>query len=174
MHSLRRLISPSLYSATTSTSSLSLTRTIWSTMPNHVGRTTCIRYYTATVVQEAQPFISTPSGPGLIITDRCAERLNSIKEKDKNEALMLRIAVDSGGCSGFKYEIELDETVEDTDIVIERNGAKVVIDSESLKYLQGSKLDFTTEMIGSKFKIVENPLADKSCGCGTSFSSKIG
>ena len=111
--------------------------------------------------------------------------------KDANPALALRIQVESGGCHGFQYLMSLttlgpDGKVkgsgevkesdngeeEEEDTVFEAEGARVVMDGPSLELLQGSKVDFTMELIGSQFKIVDNPLATSSCGCGTSFDIK--
>ena len=93
-------------------------------------------------------------------------RLKEIGAAKKSK--VLRIAVEGGGCSGFQYEIALDEINSD-DWVAEKNGEKVVIDSVSLPYLKDSTIDFSDEIIGAKFTI-ENPNAKSSCGCGTSFS----
>jgi iron-sulfur cluster assembly accessory protein len=98
---------------------------------------------------------------------------------DANPALALRITVESGGCHGFQYLMSLtslSEQVSDEDTVFgtdDGSDAKVVMDEPSLELLKGSKIDFTMELIGSQFKIVDNPLATSSCGCGTSFDIKI-
>jgi len=99
--------------------------------------------------------------------------------KDSNSHLALRVTVESGGCHGFQYLMSLTDMsatslVEDT--VFEArdgSGAKVVMDEPSLELLKGSKVDFTMELIGSQFKIVGNPAATSSCGCGTSFDIKV-
>ncbi|CAF9936321.1 [4Fe-4S] proteins maturation [Imshaugia aleurites] len=112
------------------------------------------------------------------ITSRAANRLREIMSKDSNPNLALRVTVESGGCHGFQYLMSLTNTsavspVEDT--IFESSdcsGAKVVMDEPSLELLKGSKVDFTMELIGSQFKIVGNPAATSSCGCGTSFDIK--
>ncbi len=81
----------------------------------------------------------------------------------------LRVAVDGGGCSGFQYDIKLEETILKDDLILEKNGIKVVIDPTSLEFLHGAVIDFKHEIIGSRF-VVENPNVTSSCGCGTSFS----
>jgi iron-sulfur cluster assembly accessory protein len=81
----------------------------------------------------------------------------------------LRVAVLAGGCSGFQYRFELDAAQQADDLVIERAGARVVIDPVSLDLLAGGELDFTDELMGSHFA-VRNPNAKSACGCGTSFS----
>ncbi|SLN16752.1 Iron-sulfur cluster insertion protein ErpA [Roseovarius albus] len=100
------------------------------------------------------------------VTDRAFERLSEIGANEQGQAL--RIAVEGGGCSGFQYEIKLDEPAQD-DLVLEGQGEKVVVDSISLPFLTGAVIDFTEELIGARFTI-ENPNATSSCGCGTSFS----
>jgi iron-sulfur cluster assembly accessory protein len=100
------------------------------------------------------------------VTDRAFARLAEIGAAGQGQAL--RIAVEGGGCSGFQYEIELDAPKDD-DLILEGQGEKVVVDSVSLPFLENAVIDFTEELIGAKFTIV-NPNATSSCGCGTSFS----
>ncbi|MCB4454468.1 HesB/IscA family protein [Leisingera sp. McT4-56] len=100
------------------------------------------------------------------VTDRAFARLAEIGAAGQGQAL--RVAVEGGGCSGFQYEIALDEAKED-DLVLEGKGEKVVVDSVSLPFLENAVIDFTEELIGARFTI-ENPNATSSCGCGTSFS----
>ena len=98
--------------------------------------------------------------------------------KDSNPNLALRVTVESGGCHGFQYLMSLTNTSAISpgdDTIFESSdypGAKVVMDEPSLELLKGSKVDFTMELIGSQFKIVGNPAATSSCGCGTSFDIK--
>ncbi|WP_113912763.1 HesB/IscA family protein [Roseovarius dicentrarchi] len=100
------------------------------------------------------------------VTDRAFERLSEIGAGDQGQAL--RVAVEGGGCSGFQYEIKLDNPAGD-DLVLEGQGQKVVIDAVSLPFLTGAVIDFSEELIGARF-VIENPNASSSCGCGTSFS----
>ncbi len=81
----------------------------------------------------------------------------------------LRVAVEGGGCSGFQYEIKLEDIAGGDDLVLEKNGQKVLIDTISLPFLSNAVIDFTQELIGARF-VVDNPNATSSCGCGTSFS----
>jgi len=83
--------------------------------------------------------------------------------------LMLRIAVEGGGCSGFQYQFDLVEAGEPDDLRIERDGAAALIDEVSLPLLRGSEIDFVEELAGAEFRI-RNPNAKSSCGCGVSFS----
>lgn len=101
------------------------------------------------------------------VTDRAFARIAEINEAS-GEAKALRVAVEGGGCSGFQYDITLDEPGDD-DLILEGAGQKVVVDSVSLPFLSEAVIDFTEELIGARFTI-ENPNATSSCGCGTSFS----
>ncbi|KAK9474039.1 putative iron-sulfur cluster assembly accessory protein [Dipodascopsis tothii] len=104
------------------------------------------------------------------ITARAAAKLKSIMDLDKNPNLLLRILVESGGCHGFQYSMGLKEDFDpEEDTIFELGGARVAIDESSLEILKDSKVDYTTELIGSQFAIVENPRATSSCGCGNSF-----
>ncbi|MFB9372965.1 iron-sulfur cluster insertion protein ErpA [Algimonas porphyrae] len=101
-----------------------------------------------------------------------ARQINAIMAKQGADApagRMLRVAVDGGGCSGFSYRFEFADTRNDDDLLIERDGAKIVIDEMSLEFLAGSEIDYSREIIGAAFKI-NNPNATANCGCGTSFS----
>ncbi len=101
------------------------------------------------------------------VTPRAFARLAEINEgADAPKAL--RVAVEGGGCSGFQYDIKLDDAAED-DLVLEGAGQKVVVDSVSLPFLENAVIDFSEELIGARF-VIENPNATSSCGCGTSFS----
>ena len=100
------------------------------------------------------------------VTPRAFERLSEIGAADQGKAL--RVAVEGGGCSGFQYEIDLDEPKDD-DLILEGAGQKVVVDTVSLPFLENAVIDFTEELIGARF-VIENPNATSSCGCGTSFS----
>jgi len=100
------------------------------------------------------------------VTDRAFARLAEIGAADQGQAL--RVAVEGGGCSGFQYEIALDEPKGD-DLVLEGQGQKVVVDEISLPFLENAVIDFTEELIGARF-VIDNPNATASCGCGTSFS----
>jgi len=102
------------------------------------------------------------------VSARAARRIAEILKAEPRPA-MLRVAVTGGGCSGFQYNFALDEVKADDDLVLERDGAVVLIDSMSLDFLRGAEIDFVDDLIGAAFKI-NNPNAQSSCGCGTSFS----
>ncbi len=101
------------------------------------------------------------------VTDRAYARLAEIAEMT-GEKKALRVAVEGGGCSGFQYDIRLDEAGGD-DLVLEKDGQSVLVDAVSLPYLSNAVIDYTDELIGAHF-VIENPNAASSCGCGTSFS----
>jgi iron-sulfur cluster assembly accessory protein len=102
------------------------------------------------------------------VTDRAAERIAQIVSNE-SENNMLRVSVEGGGCSGFEYRFDLVPNAEPEDILIERAGAKVLVNSLSLSYLAGSEIDYIDDQMTASFKI-RNPNATASCGCGTSFS----
>ena len=100
------------------------------------------------------------------VTPRAFARLAEIGAAGQGQAL--RVAVEGGGCSGFQYEIKLDQPASD-DLVLEGEGERVVVDSVSLPFLAGATIDFTEELISARL-VIENPNASSSCGCGISFS----
>jgi iron-sulfur cluster insertion protein len=103
------------------------------------------------------------------VTDAAAAKVAQLIESEGNPALKLRVQVLGGGCSGFQYDFRFDQDVAEDDLVIEKDGVTVLVDSVSIEYLKGSEFDYVEEMIGSSFQ-VRNPNATASCGCGTSFS----
>ena len=104
----------------------------------------------------------------ILVTERAARRIVEITAAEPATPL-LRLSVEGGGCSGFSYRFGLESAPAPDDLVIEREGARVLVDPVSLTYLTGSQIDFVDELIGSQFKVL-NPNAATSCGCGTSFS----
>ena len=102
------------------------------------------------------------------LSERAAKRIARILSGEPG-GTALRISVSGGGCSGFQYGFDIDQTRAPDDLVIERDGATVLIDTISLPYMSGSEIDFVDDLIGQAFKI-HNPNATASCGCGTSFS----
>ena len=103
------------------------------------------------------------------LTDNAVRRIARILSREP-EGTALRVSVEGGGCSGFQYKYDLvrQEPAED-DVVLARDGARVLIDTVSLQYMGGSQIDFVDDLMGQSFQI-RNPLASASCGCGTSFS----
>ncbi len=104
------------------------------------------------------------------ITDGAINKILSLadSEEDTNN-LNLRVYVTGGGCSGFQYGFSFDKVIDEEDTCITKDGANLVIDSLSLQYLEGSTVDYTEDLMGSKF-VITNPNATTTCGCGESFS----
>ncbi|WP_119458801.1 iron-sulfur cluster insertion protein ErpA [Rhodospirillaceae bacterium SYSU D60014] len=103
------------------------------------------------------------------ITENAARRLAKLVAEEPGEGLMLRVSVSGGGCSGFQYGFAFDDSHQDDDVLFQRDGVTVVIDSVSLDLLAGAEIDFVEDLVGSSFQI-RNPNASSSCGCGSSFS----
>jgi iron-sulfur cluster assembly accessory protein len=106
--------------------------------------------------------------PDLTLSPAAAKRIRAIGETEGRD-IMLRVAVDGGGCSGFQYRFDLVDLAEGDDLRVERDGAVALIDVISLALLKGSEIDFVDELAGAEFR-VRNPNAKSSCGCGVSFS----
>lgn len=106
--------------------------------------------------------------PDVTLTASAAKRINAILAK-QDGAAYLRVSVEGGGCSGFSYKFDFAQEAGADDAIIELDGARVLIDEMSLEFLNGSQIDFSSELIGAAFKI-RNPNATAACGCGTSFS----
>lgn len=105
----------------------------------------------------------------ITITESAVEKIKDILAEENNPAVKLRVFVQGGGCSGFSYGFTFDEEVNEDDFNIEINGIKVLVDSMSSTYLQGAAIDFKDELMGASF-IINNPNAQSTCGCGSSFS----
>ena len=104
----------------------------------------------------------------LTLSEAAARRIRAIGAAE-GRPIMLRIAVEGGGCSGFQYQFDLVDHANDDDLKVERDGAAALVDEMSLVLLKGSEIDFVDELAGAEFK-VRNPNAKSSCGCGVSFS----
>lgn len=103
------------------------------------------------------------------LTDSAATQVKKLVDKENNPALMLRVFITGGGCSGFQYGFEFDDQLNDDDTCIEKDGAKMVIDAMSMQYMAGAQVGYQEDLTGSQF-VVNNPLATTTCGCGASFS----
>ncbi len=106
---------------------------------------------------------------GVALSESAARRVAQLKQQENLPQAFLRLAVSGGGCSGFQYGFTFDETRLDDDVVFERDGVQLVIDSVSLELVRGAEIDFVEDMMGASFQ-VRNPNAASSCGCGNSFS----
>ncbi len=103
------------------------------------------------------------------LTESAAKQIKALKDSEGNAALMLRLAVSGGGCSGFSYGFSLDDKRNDDDKLFEAHGVTLVVDETSLDLLAGSTVDYVEDLVGSAFA-VKNPNASSTCGCGTSFA----
>ena len=103
----------------------------------------------------------------LEITDNAQKHIASVIATDNSK--YFRITVLGGGCAGFQYKFDFDNNKNEDDIIIKTKKVEIIIDTTSLEFINGSKIDYVNELIGSSFKIF-NPQASSSCGCGTSFS----
>ncbi len=104
------------------------------------------------------------------ITEEAYTRVKDIIAEDpKLAGVALRIFVQGGGCSGMEYGFTFDEQLNEDDFSFEQNGVRVVIDSMSMQYLVGARIDYKDDLSGSRF-VIDNPNAQTSCGCGSSFS----
>ncbi|OGQ80659.1 MAG: hypothetical protein A3F90_17590 [Deltaproteobacteria bacterium RIFCSPLOWO2_12_FULL_60_19] len=102
------------------------------------------------------------------ITERAAAKIKQLMAVENKEGQGLRLKVVGGGCSGLQYKMDLD-TQRPGDKVIERDGARVLVDMKSLLYLNGTELDYKEELLQSAF-VFQNPNVKHACGCGTSFT----
>jgi iron-sulfur cluster insertion protein len=102
-------------------------------------------------------------------SDSAASKVRELMAEEGNDALMLRVFVTGGGCSGFQYGFTFDENVNDGDTKVENGGVILLIDPMSFQYLVGAEIDYTEGMEGAQF-IIRNPNAVTTCGCGSSFS----
>merc|ERR1712098_577719 len=117
---------------------------------------------------------ASPAEGNLLLSDSAVQRLKKIT----GDQGWLRVSVEGGGCSGFQYKFDLENEgdghqVTEEDVIMEKQGAKVVVDKESLEYLGGATVDYHVELIRAGFRVVSNPKAEGGCSCGASFNIKI-
>jgi len=105
----------------------------------------------------------------LSITERASKKIKELAREQGNEELALRIFISGGGCGGFRYGMALDDKVYDDDIVIDKDGVRVLVDGFSAQFMNGSEVDYMETLMGAGF-IVKNPNVVSTCGCGQSFS----
>lgn len=112
----------------------------------------------------------------VILTRGCADRLKALNnDAPVDAAKYLRLSVESGGCSGFQYKFDLDDSPidDEEDRLFVRDGATLVVDSMSLEFVKGSTIDYEQELIRSGFAVINNPNSEAGCGCGVSFAAKL-
>jgi iron-sulfur cluster insertion protein len=103
------------------------------------------------------------------INASAVDKIKDIIAEESNPNLKLRVFIQGGGCSGFQYGFTLDEVQNEDDFDFDHSGVKVLVDSMSMQYLQGSTIDYRDDITGSSF-VINNPQATTTCGCGSSFS----
>jgi len=109
-----------------------------------------------------------PPAP-LVFTDAAAAKVKDLLVEEGNPELRLRVFVQGGGCSGFQYGFTFDESVNDDDTTIDKNGVQLLIDPMSFQYLVGAEIDYKDDLEGAQF-VIRNPNATTTCGCGSSFA----
>ncbi len=105
----------------------------------------------------------------IIFTDAAANKVGALLQDEDNHAMHLRVYVTGGGCAGFQYGFSFDESKDESDTMVEKNGVKLVVDPMSIQYLLGAEIDFQEDLQGARF-VIKNPNASTTCSCGSSFS----
>lgn len=124
---------------------------------------------TAPAPDSPLPGAAVSASPQVSLTPSAVRQVAALRDRQGDPALMLRLTVSGGGCSGFQYGFGFDGARNEDDVVFEQDGVRVVIDECSLELVAGCRIDYVEELLGSYFQ-VSNPLATASCGCGTSFA----
>jgi len=106
----------------------------------------------------------------LILTDSAAKKVKDLIAEEANSALMLRVYVSGGGCSGFQYGFTFEESAGEDDMKVEKDGVTMLIDPLSFQYLAGAEIDYKEDLGGAQF-VIKNPNAKTTCGCGSSFAT---
>lgn len=107
----------------------------------------------------------------LVITEKAASKIRDLIQAENNSNLALRIYITGGGCSGYRYGMALDENIYEDDLLVSMHGVRVVVDSFSASFLEGSTIDYVEDVMGSGF-VINNPNVVSTCGCGHSFNVK--
>lgn len=105
----------------------------------------------------------------ITISDSAVAKIADLLAEEDNPNLKLRTFVQGGGCSGFQYGFTFDEETNEDDFEFSKNGITILIDAMSMQYMIGAVIDYKEEMMGSSF-VIQNPNAESTCGCGSSFS----
>ncbi|XP_050382766.1 iron-sulfur assembly protein IscA-like 2, mitochondrial [Argentina anserina] len=132
-------------------------------------------FYSSSALQESQgpSSSSEPNLDGVHMTDTCIQKMKQLKASEEQEK-MLRLSVETGGCSGFQYVFDLvDDKTNPDDRVFEKEGVKLVVDNISYDFLKGATVDYVEELIRSAFQVTENPSAVQGCSCKSSFMVKL-
>jgi len=122
-------------------------------------------------LREEEIAIQAPAGAPLFLTDVALEKVKEVMNREGVKDGGLRVSIVGGGCSGFQYNLGLDESPRADDTVIEQDGVKLFLDPISQQYVYGTTIDYVNGLHGAGFKFV-NPNAARTCGCGSSFSTE--
>ena len=106
----------------------------------------------------------------IFVTENAVNKLKGVMKSDNKENYFLRMSVEGGGCSGMTYKMDFDKKQNEFDKVFKSNGLTVICDLKSWLYLKDVKIDYSDDLLNGGFKIT-NPNAERTCGCGTSFSA---
>jgi iron-sulfur cluster assembly protein len=117
------------------------------------------------------PMPSSAPALSLSLTDAAANKLQELTREETNPAIGLRVYVYSGGCSGYRYGMMLEDAPTPDDNVLEAKGIRVYVDAQSVQLLQGAEIDYIDTLMGAGFT-VNNPNAVSACGCGSSFRTE--
>jgi iron-sulfur cluster insertion protein len=117
----------------------------------------------------AEPSHYEPATDAVVFTAAAARKVGSLIQEEANPNLKLRVFISGGGCSGFQYTFTFDETLQDGDTEVSKEGVTLLIDPMSIQYLMGAEIDYKDDVEGSQF-VIRNPNAATTCGCGSSFS----
>ncbi len=112
-----------------------------------------------------------PTASGVTLSERAAEEIRGLLDRQGKSEAGLRVFVSGGGCSGLNYGMAIDDSIEEGDFTYNCHGVKVIVDPLSVNYLKGASVDYVEDVMGGGFKI-DNPNAVRSCGCGSSFSTE--
>jgi len=112
--------------------------------------------------------LQAPPSP-ILFSDAAAAKVKELLAEEANPELKLRVFVQGGGCSGFQYGFTFDETVNDDDTTILKEGVELLVDPMSFQYLVGAEIDYKDDLEGAQF-VIRNPNATTTCGCGSSFA----
>lgn len=105
----------------------------------------------------------------LVFTQAAAAKVAQLLEEEENPELKLRVYITGGGCSGFQYGFTFDDSVQEGDVTVTKEGVTLVVDPMSVQYLMGAEVDYVENLQGAQF-VIRNPNAATTCGCGSSFS----
>ncbi|KAL2345229.1 hypothetical protein Fmac_006514 [Flemingia macrophylla] len=127
----------------------------------------------SSVLHHATPSSSVADVEPVHMTENCVRKMKELEAGETSaDPRMLRLSVETGGCSGFQYAFNLDDRINSDDRVFERDGIKLVVDNISYDFVKGATVDYVEELIRSAFVVTENPSAVGGCSCKVSFMVK--